>query len=286
MPQSSKSAADKIGVAVSIEPQKYFVEKIGNGYVNVNVMVPPGVEPHTFEPKPEQLKALSRSQVYFRMRVEFEDAWIDKFIAANPKMQMVDTTEGIRLLYTSPVDHTASAKPNPHIWLSPRRVKRQAETIYVTLASLDPTHQAAYKTNLQRFIQEIDQLDAEIKRSLANLSNRKFIVFHPAWGYFAADYNLEMIPVEVEGQEPSAAELGKLIQRAQADQIHVIFAEPQFSPRAANLLAKEINGKVLMIDPLAGNWANNLRKVAQTFAQNLQSHHGDRPHRFARLHPQ
>ncbi len=200
---SPKSLPDKLNVAVSIAPQKYFVEKIGNGYVNVSVMVPPGAEPHTFEPKPEQLKALSRSQVYFRIQIDFEKTWIKKFIAANPTMQVVDTTEGVQLNDANHANHTeAAAKPDPHIWLSPRRVKRQAETIYSTLASLDPSHQAAYKANFQRFLQEINQLDQEIKRSLTNLANRKFIVFHPSWGYFAEDYDLEMLPIEVGDKHP------------------------------------------------------------------------------------
>lgn len=267
----------KLQVTVSIPPQKYFVERIGNGYVTVNVMVPPGAEPHTFEPKPEQLKAISRSSAYLRIQMDFEQAWMDKFIAANPKMLIVDTTQGIQRLPLAGglqgQEKTSAAHPSenldPHIWLSPRLVKVQAQTIYTTLAQLDPTHKAAYQANLQQFLSDIDALDQEIHTTLKGVKNRKFIVFHPSWGYFARDYQLEQIPIEVGGQEPSAAELAALIVRAKQDQIKVVFAEPQFSQKTADTIAKEIGGEVLLIDPLSPNWATNLRTVAQTFSRVL-----------------
>lgn len=289
-PQALSSSNNQLNVTVSIPPQKYFVEKIGAGYVNVNVMVPPGAEPHTFEPKPEQLKALARSQVYFRLRISFEDTWMEKFKTVNPQIRIIDTTAGIALK-SAPIassrqdspQSTSSHQDDPHIWLSPRRVKQQAKTIYQTLAQLDPAHQAKYQANLQQFTQEIEQLDQEIQQSLSNLKNRQFIVFHPSWGYFAADYNLKMIPIEVDGQEPSAAEMAQLIKQAKTNRIQVVFAAPQFSTRSANLLAQEIQGQVLIVDPLAENWTSNLRKTAQIFARTMQSRYSPRDHGVSQL---
>ncbi len=250
------SQADGLTVTVSIIPQQYFVERIGGTYVKVNVMVLPGANPATYEPRPEQLAALSQSSAYFSIGVPFEDAWLDKIAAANPKMLLVDTAQGIQRM-----DH------DPHIWLSPRLVKIQAATICQALVRLDPDHQADYQANLDRFLADIDALDADLHQTLDGVTRRKFMVFHPSWGYFARDYGLEQIPVEVGGQEPSAVELAALIEQAKANDIHVIFAQPEFSTRSAQTIANEINGQVVLISPLALDWADNLRKVAQAIAE-------------------
>lgn len=225
-------------------------------------MVQPGESPATYEPKPEQLQALSQAVAYIRIGVPFENAWMDRIAAANPDMRIVDTTEGIQRRGTP-------ERPDPHIWLSPRLVKIQAETIAQVLAELDPDRAAEYQANLQAFISDIDVLDDEIQATLAQLTSRKFIVFHPSWGYFADDYDLEMIPIEVGGQEPGAAELSDLIKRAQAEDIHVVFAQPEFSTRSAETIAREIDGEVLLISPLAPDWLANMRQVAQIFASVL-----------------
>lgn len=272
--------SDKLQIMVSIPPQKYFVERIGSDHITVSVMLPPGAEPHTFEPKPEQLKALSKADVYLRIRIDFEEAWMDKFRAANSRMLVVDTTEGIqRIPIATPsqlngkITH-AKENPDPHIWLSPRLVKVQAQTIYRALVKLDAKHQVDYQTNLQHFLSDLDTLDGEIRQTLKGVKNRKFIVFHPGWGYFAHDYQLEQVPIEVNGQEPSAAELAKLMATAKQEQIKIIFAEPQFSQQSAEAIAKEIGGTVLLIDPLSPDWMKNMREVSDTFARVL-SQRGD-----------
>jgi zinc transport system substrate-binding protein len=250
--------AGPMNVTVSILPQKYFVERIGGERVDVNVMVPPGASPATYEPKPEQLTALGKAAAYLSIGVPFENAWLDKIASANSEMRMVDTTRGIE-----------KVGQDPHIWLSPTLVKTQAQTIYEVLAQFDPTHEAEYEINLDSFIADIDALDADIRKTLARVENRKFMVFHPSWGYFARDYGLEMIPIEVGGQEPSAAELAGLITTAKEEGIKVIFAQPEFSTRDAETIAREISGEVLLISPLAPNWLDNLRQVAETFAEVL-----------------
>lgn len=267
--------SDHLQIIVSIAPQEYFVERIGNDYVNVEVMVPPGAEPHTFEPKPEQLKALSQADAYMQIHIDFEDAWISKFTSVNPGMLLVDTTQGIQRMSLSSSVQPEEATPqpsehlDPHIWLSPPLVKIQAQTIYDALVQLDPDRQAIYQANLEQFLADIDGLDAEIRQTLQGVENRKFIVFHPGWGYFAREYNLEMISIEVGGQEPSASEVGALITEAKQNNIRIVFAEPQFSKQTADTIAKEIGGEVLLIDPLSSDWLNNLRYVANTLAEVL-----------------
>jgi zinc transport system substrate-binding protein len=247
-------------VTVSILPQQYFVERIGGEFVQVSVMVLPGESPATYEPKPEQMTSLARADVYMSIGVPFEKAWLEKFRAANPQMVMVDTTAGIERRATP------DGGFDPHIWLSPSLVKVQAQTVYQALATQDPAHAQAYQTNLEAFLKDIDALDAEIKATLAQTQTKKFIVFHPAWGYFARDYGLEMIPIEVGGQEPSAQELATLVERAKAENIRVVFVQPEFSQEDAQTIATEIGGETLSVGSLAPNWLENLQNVADTFA--------------------
>lgn len=260
---SPEGSNEPQNITVSILPQKYFVERIGGDLVNVSVMVQPGESPATYEPKPEQMTALANSVAYISIGVPFEKAWLEKFQAANPSMKMVDTTQGIDRKATS------DGGFDPHIWLSPSLVKIQSKTIYSALAELDPDNEGVYKANLDAFISDIDKLDANIRATLEKTESKKFVVFHPAWGYFAQDYGLEMIPVEVGGQEPSAQELAALIEQAKAENIKVVFAQPEFSQEDAETIAQEIGGEVILIGPLNPDWLNNLNKVAETFANVL-----------------
>ncbi|MGC9356428.1 MAG: metal ABC transporter solute-binding protein, Zn/Mn family [Anaerolineae bacterium] len=276
---TSDPTTERMQVTVSIVPQQYFVERIGGEHVEVNVMVLPGANPATYEPKPDQLTALSQSRAYFSIGVPFEKVWLERFASANEDMLVVDTAAGITRLPMATEHHhegeegeeggTEIENPDPHIWLSPDLVKVQAQNIHDALVRLDPEHAKDYGQNLASFLADIETLDTEIRETLSDLDNRKFIVFHPSWGYFAQDYDLEMLPIEVGGQEPSAAELVALIEETRKENIRVIFAQPEFSTRAAETLADEIEGEVLLISPLAYEWMENLRQVADTFARVL-----------------
>jgi len=271
----------KIAITVSILPQKYFVERIGGPYVETTVIVGPGAEAHTYEPKPEQLKALSKAAAYLRIHIDFEEAWMPRFSSVNPKMKIVDTLQGIQRLPMQFADEHAHEKEehaqekeehaqdnlDPHVWLSPKLVMLQAQTIYQTLIELDPAHQETYQANLTAFNADLTALDTSIRKTFQALpqAQHKFLVFHPSWGYFAHDYGLEQIPIEIGGQEPSAAELSQLITQAKATGIKVIFVQPQFSKRSAEMLANEIGGQVISIDPLAEDWLANMQQVVQTF---------------------
>jgi zinc transport system substrate-binding protein len=267
----------RLNVVVSIVPQKYFVERIGGDRVGVSVMVEPGASPTTYEPKPEQLRALSGAAAYFSIGVPFENAWLDKIAAANEAIVMIDTIADIERMPMKAHHHDddegegehAEGAPDPHVWLSPALVKVQSRSIYQALAELDPVHEAAYRANLDAFLADVDALEAEIEDTLSGLPSTKFMVFHPAWGYFARDFGLEQIPVEVGGQEPSAQELARLIEEARKENIRVVFAQPEFSTQDAETIAQEIGGEVLLISPLAPDWLENMRAVAHTFADVL-----------------
>ena len=155
---------------------------------------------------------------------------------------------------------------DPHIWLSPTLVKRQATTIAKELAELDPDNRDQYEANLAAFLAELERLNQELGQILQPLPQRKFIVFHPSWAYFARDYNLVQIPIEVEGQEPSAQELKQLIDTAKENNLTMVFGETQFSTKSSEAIAAEIGAGVELLDPLAADWSSNLKAVAQKIA--------------------
>jgi zinc transport system substrate-binding protein len=278
---TTESGGDRgLGVVVSIVPQRFFVERIGGDYVTASVMVEPGANPATYEPKPEQLRALSSAAAYFSIGVPFEEAWLPRIAEANRDMLIVDTIADIERMPMVLHRHgdeegdaeergRAEGLPDPHVWLSPALAKVQSRAIYEALVQLDPAHRDAYRENHDAFIAEIDALETDIRQTLTGLDSREFIVFHPSWGYFARDFGLEQIPVQVGGQEPSAQELAQLIEEAREEDIQVVFAQPEFSTEAAETIAKEIGGEVLLISPLAPDWLENMRQVARTFADVL-----------------
>ncbi|MEB3224575.1 MAG: zinc ABC transporter substrate-binding protein [Synechococcus sp.] len=268
-PEVTTSQQNRLKITVSILPQKYFVEKIGGDRVQVSVLVGPGIEAENYEPKPQQLRELSGANAYIGIGIFFEDVWGDRLRATNQEMAWLDASEGIEKI---PLldhhhhegdghDHGTTKEGellDPHTWLSPQRVKQQAQNIYQLLVQLDPDGETVYAENLEKFLTEIDQLDQTIQERLAPLKNRTFLVLHPAWGYFAADYDLEQVSIEVEGQEPSAAELADLVKIAQEKQIRTIFVQPQFSGQAAEAIAQEINATIVLLDDLAPNWSENM----------------------------
>jgi zinc transport system substrate-binding protein len=275
---TGQSSDGKMNVTVSIRPENYFVERIGGEHVTVNVMVGPGDSPHTYEPKPEQMAALSRSALYFAIGVEFEGAWIDKFTSTNPQMKFVDLSEGIDKLpmashqdepNENEADDHDEDEIDPHIWTSPEIAKTIARRIAEELSEIDVQNSDNYRSNLDELLGQIEHLQNEINEVLRDINNRKFLVFHPAWGYFAREFNLEEIAIEVGGTEPSASELSAIIKTALSENIRVVFAQPEFSTQIADYIASEINGEVVLITPLAENWLENMRKVAQTLRENL-----------------
>jgi zinc transport system substrate-binding protein len=291
---ASLNAAGKIVVFVSIAPQKYFVQQIGKELVDIQVMVQPGADPHTYEAKPKQMVAITKAKLYFAIGIEFEKARLGKISSANPEMKVVQTDQDIQKIamaapyhsddegqyekgehhagteYGRDDDHHSQGGLDPHIWLSPPLVMKQARTILTALQKIDPDHRAVYEANYKTFVSEIADLDNEIKSTFSGKRGLQFMVFHPAWGYFAHTYGLRQIPVEIEGKNPKPAQLKKLIIHAQENDIKVIFVQPQFSGRSAELIAREIGGHVVFADPLAEAWAANLRKVAQQIKDQLR----------------
>jgi zinc transport system substrate-binding protein len=289
--QNNLFAMERLPVFVSIPPQKYFVEQIGKDLVETQVLVQPGASPHTYEPKPSQMQALSKAEIFFSIGVTFENAWLNKIESSNPGLRIVRTDEKIHKISMQGhhhhddnghkkeenhhnhhddnghkhEDHHHHGIPDPHIWLSPPLVKIQALAILNALQQVDPSNSAEYEANYKDFIAEIDLLHSELTHIFSGKEGTPFMVFHPSWGYFANTYGLKQVPIEVEGKDPKPAQLMEVIMYARENNIKVIFVQPQFSSRSAEMIAKEIGGEVVSIDPLAINWSENLREIGFIF---------------------
>ena len=258
----------KINVAISIPPQEYILEQIAPNLVDTTLLVKPGNSPHTYEPKASQMVSLSKAKLYFAIGVEFEKAWLNRFKTQNPNLKIIATDANISKIPIS--DGQEKGELDPHIWLAPKNIKIIAINMANALIKYDSSNSKIYKQNLNLFLQKIDNLDKEIKKKLSGLKNRNFLVFHPSWGYFAKEYNLNQIAIEISGKEPSARDLIKIIKLAKAKNINVIFVQPEFSTKSANLIAKELHINVVKISPLQKDVIKNLNKFTNALVGNYE----------------
>ncbi len=270
--------SEKIGVAVTIAPLAEFVEQVGGERVSVYVMVPPGGNPHTYEPTPGQLKEVDSSMLYVKVGsgVEFEIAWLDKLLALNKKLIVCDSGRGIRLIAMA--EHHHNEEPghdgghhhggtDPHIWNSLSNAIIMVGNIRDSLIGLDPVHAQEYRENAAAYIVKLSRLKKQLAKQLGTVKNKKFMVFHPSFAYFAADFGLHEIAVEVNGKEPSAGELAQLIDEAKEEKIKTIFASPQFSDKSAGMISQAIGGRVVFIDPLARDYLENIKQVGNILSE-------------------
>ncbi|QAR32191.1 cation ABC transporter substrate-binding protein [Geovibrio thiophilus] len=298
---SASAYAADLKAAVSIIPQKYLADKISGGRFETMAVVGKGSNPHNYEPKPQQMVFISKAQVYFSIDLSFEDVWLEKLLSANKNIRHVDCADPIPRFpvpgeiiededgHEEEHDHEHGEEHghdheqgedehhhdhsglDPHIWLSPMNMKIMAKLIAGTFSEIDPAGKSVYDKNLAALLREIDGTDAKIRANLKNVpKDAPFMVFHPSWGYFAREYSLRQVAVEVEGKEPKPAQLKRLIGYAKARGIKVVFVQPQFSKKSAQSIASSIGGEVAEIDPLAYEWSSNLIYVSEVMAKVLK----------------
>ena len=288
-------ATAQIQVVVPIAPIAHVVEAIGGSQVAVNVLVPKGANMHTYEPKASQLAHIARAQIYFSVGDVFDAVWIPRLRTANPKLQIVELFQGIERLPMAVHSHEDSGEhhdhavhgqnsaahphrehhegmPDPHIWLSPRLLGHMSVIIRDTLTQVDPDHAAEFTQRQQAWQEQVQALDQEIQALFQSLPQEKkaFIVFHPAWGYFAKDYDLRQIPIEVQGKEPSPKQLAATLHKAGAAGATVVFVQPQVSTKTADAVARHLGGRIAVIDPLGSDVLQNIRHAAQAIADAIR----------------
>lgn len=275
------SAGTSINIVTTIQPLEFFIEEIGGKHISVTTMVPPGGNPHTYEPTPGQMNAVSSADLYVKLGsgMEFELIWMDRLLSLNRNMTVCDVSQGIELIemendthdhhHNHEQDHHSHGEMDPHIWLSPVNGIIIAENIYDSLSGLNPENAEYYKSRLLLLTENLNHLIKEIESALNSLEKRAFLVFHPSWGYFGRDFNLNQIAVELPGKEITSRRLNSIIKKAKAEEIRVVFASPQFSKKSASVIANEIKGKVIMLDPMKKEYIENLRSVSEALMDGM-----------------
>ena len=265
-------------VGVSLLPQKYFVERVAGGTVEVIVMAGAGYNPVTYEPKPKQLASLKNASIYFLAGVPFEKKWVSVFEKNNPNMKLVPMTKNMRLREYSLMaseNHShghASQHDNidPHFWLSPAFVKIAAKTVRDKLIEEDPQSQERYRKNYITFVNDLDKLDQRVRDKITKTQHKNFAVFHPSWGYFADAYGLNQVAIEVQNRQSGAKTLNVTINKIRDMNIKVIFVQKQFSETDASMIGRETGARLVQVDPLAENYIENIDKVSSMFTEALQ----------------
>ena len=270
----SHKSENSVRTFVSIFPQASFVERIGGEFVHVEVLVKPGNNPHIFEPTPRQMVALGQADVYFGIGFPFEERILKKVMSTHPNLLFARTDEGIsRRPLDVPISHEEETDAHriehetgimdPHIWLSYREILVQAKNITKGLSAADPAHAAPYASNFDRFTDELERVHSRLKKLFEPHSGRSFIVFHPAFGYFADTYGLVQVPIEIEGKSPTPKQIELLIEYAREKHVDIIFVSPQFDKKSAQTIADAIGGVVVSINPLEKDVLKNLETIAE-----------------------
>ncbi len=263
-------------VFVSIAPQAFFARAVGGASVDVEVLLPSGQSPATYEPTPQQMGRLTDADVYFAIGVPFEERLLEKLGGTLKHLKIVSTIDGIALRPISGHSHGSGSenhggRPDPHTWLAPALVKIQARNMCNALCQLNPADSLLYERNRDAFAFSLDSIDTAIKTLLSPLRGRTIRVFHPAYGYFTDAYGLRETPIELHGKEPSARQLAAIIEEAKIEGVRTLFVQPQFSRKQAQTIAGEINGRVVPLDPLSGDYLDNLWHIAGEIAKALRA---------------
>jgi len=266
-------------IFVSIPPQQWLVENLAGDLAASEMLLGGGQDPHTFEPTPRQIGGLSKAQLYLTIGMTFEHHISTKLGQTNSTLKIIDTSHGIKKLTEpdhshsehSADDHRSNSGYDPHIWLSPINLIEIARNITMALIGADGNNQDLYEEKFTKLEHRLLQLHENIKTKLAPYTGAHFFVFHPAFGYFANEYHLHQVPIEIEGKLPSPKQLFRIVSQARSQNIDVLFVQPQFDPSSAQAVAQAINGEIIILDPLARDIIANIDLMADAIADSLKN---------------
>lgn len=278
-PVAQPEGSGKVNVVATTVPLGYFTEMVGGDLGLVAVLVPPGTNLHTFEPSPSKLAEVEDADLYVKNGAGLE-IWMERIIQANEDMLVVDSSSGVDLIEsTDDHDHDAhlgahDAHENiltadPHIWLSPKNAMIIVDNICEGLIEVDPDDAELYQKNRDDYLSKLRELDRELNSTFSQTDGKEFIVLHPSWSYFARDYDLVQVPILESEKEPGPRYLAEIVEIAREKKITTIFVDPNFNPKSAEIIAREIDGCVVPLDPLAENYIENMRHVGREIASSL-----------------
>ncbi len=275
-PTSSKEPG-KVNVVATTVPLGHFTEMVGGDRVTVAVLVPPGTNLHTFEPSPSKLAEVEDADLYVKNGAGLE-IWMERIIQANEEMLVVDSSSGVDLIESTDADdhghgahdfHEDILTTDPHIWLSPKNAIIIVDNICRGLTEVDPENAEFYQKNRDHYLSRLRELDGELNSTFSETDRKEFIVLHPSWSYFARDYGLVQVPILESEKEPGPRYLAEIVEVACEKRITTIFVDPNFNPKSAEIIAEEIDGRVVPLDPLAEDYIENMRIVGREIASSL-----------------
>lgn len=276
-------------ISVTIEPQRYFAEQIAGDRLQIHCVVPAGQSPETYDPTPQQMVDIGESEGYLRIgHIGFELAWMEAIAKNNPDLPIFDLSQGMNLLKGEEEeehhheegehDHEAGEHHeedghhhhhggiDPHLWSSIQGARVVAQNTLTALQQIDPANASLYAENYQRLVAKIDSTEAIVNELLRPLAHRAFIIYHPALTYLAAEYDLEQLCLEMDGKEPSPAQLKTLVEAAHTHNAKVVFVQQEFDKKNAELIAKETGCHLITINPLAYDWSREMIRIAKALA--------------------
>jgi len=267
--RQNEAGNGKMGVAVTLVPYADFVRQVGGNKVDVTIMVPSRANPHAYEPTASQMAALSEAEVYVKVGapIEFELAWMDNLIQQNPDMLVINGSAGIDLITSSDADEPGM---DPHVWTSPLKVKAIVQNICDGLVAADPDNTAYYQSNRDSYLNELDALDEYINGKFEGYTVRYFLIYHPSFGYFAEEYDLNQLSIEFEGKEPTLQGIQECIDMAEQYNLNYVFIEPQYPLQYAQTIADSIGGQTAVVNDLPEDYISSMRSLADAIAQELE----------------
>lgn len=261
---SSPQPENTRAITVTIEPLRYFTERIAGDRYQVTTLVPSGSNPETYEPTPRQMVALSASTLYIKVgQIGIERNWMEKLRQNAPRLKVIDASRGITLIESS------AGIEDPHTWMSCSSARQMAKNIYAALKADNPTDSTYFRQRLDRLLDDIQALDQSLHRQLDGHA-QTFCIYHPALTYFARDYHLRQLPIEEEGREPSARQLQALIEQARHEQVKVVFTQKQFSERNIQSVVQGTKARPVAINPLGYDWPREMQTVADALTSAIR----------------
>ncbi len=269
----NKTEVNKKLVYVSIEPQKYIVDRIVDTLLKVEVLLPQGANHETFEPTAKQLRALSSSSLYLSIGLlDFERSLLDKLKSQNTATEFVNLSESLSLLEgacSHGHNHEHSHGIDPHVWLSAVEMAKMTHAIQQKLSEKYPLYDSIFTANATTLLVEIDSLHKFMQKKFEVTSTRKFMIFHPAFAYLARDYSIEQLALEEDGKSPSISHMKSVLTQAKSEGIKTIFIQKEFDSAIAAVAATDFGGKVVVINPLEYNWFENMYKMSEMLGKAL-----------------
>ena len=279
--ESGKVSAKPI-VFVPISPYQYVFERLAGDLIDLRVIVGPGDDPHSYSPTPKQIVDMAKADLLCSAELGFESNYFVKIGDGNTGPQELNLLEGLELLEghcdhpshetdttEDDDDHDHEDLNDPHVWLSPTMLMLQVNLIASKLKGMLPKEKAGeIDSNLARFKEELTGIHDELRTLLTPHRGQKFYVYHGAFAYFARDFGLEQIAIEIGNRSPTPKQLAQVAAQAKSEDVKVIFVQPQFDQTSAAALAESISGRVAFLDPLEKDITANLRAIAEAVTGN------------------